>query len=163
MYKAILDAKGELYRNLGIILFSLITILLFISLKHNDVSQVVGLWFIFLLVFSIPYLRQITAYSITDNEIIIHRHVKNIRISRSNILNAQIVEPELLQQSTRMFSDGGLLGYTGTYSNSTLGIMEVYCTNFKTAILVTTQNNKILISPNDEISFMMELGFEKLI
>ncbi|MFX7845483.1 hypothetical protein ABTK14_24800, partial [Acinetobacter baumannii] len=76
-----------------------ITILLFISLKQNDVSQVFVLWLIFLLVFSIPYLRQIIGYSITDNEIIIHRHVKNIRIPRSSILNAQIVEPELLRES----------------------------------------------------------------
>lgn len=163
MYKAIPDAKGKLYSYLGIILFTLITILLFISLKQNDVSQVFVLWLIFLLVFSIPYLRQIIGYSITDNEIIIHRHVKNIRIPRSSILNAQIVEPELLRESRRVFGDGGLLGYTGTYSNSTLGIMEVYCTNFNTTIILVTQSNKILVSPNDLVDFMVELGFENLI
>ncbi|MCA6440341.1 MAG: PH domain-containing protein [Sediminibacterium sp.] len=163
MYKAMPDAKGKLYSYLGIVLFSLITILLFISLKQNDISQVFVLWLIFLLVFSIPYLRQIKGYSITDKEIIIHRHFKNIIILKSNILDAQIVEPELLKQSRRVFSDGGLLGYTGTYSNSTLGIMEVYCTNLNTTIILVTQSHKILISPNDLVGFMVELGFENLI
>ncbi|MGR9946659.1 hypothetical protein ACUOGL_25790 [Escherichia coli] len=41
--------------------------------------------------------------------------------------------------------------------------MEVYCTNLNTTIILVTQSHKILISPNDLVGFMVELGFENLI
>ena len=67
-------------------------------------------------------------YKITNDKLIIHRLIKDVKINRQNISTIELINKEKISWSFRTFGVGGLFGYFGNFANSKLGRMTWYAT-----------------------------------
>lgn len=96
-------------------------------------------------------------YSIQDGELQIVRlgWSKNIPVSSIRRVESK---PIAMMGSIRTFGIGGVFGYIGNFKNSVLGHYKAYVTHRKkTVLIVTDDNQKILISPEDPNEFINSL------
>ena len=96
-------------------------------------------------------------YSIQEGRLQIIRlgWSKNIRLA-----DIQRVEnkPIAMMGSIRLFGIGGVFGYIGNFKNSILGNYKAYVTHRKkTVLIVTKENQKLLISPDNPVEFINSL------
>lgn len=103
-----------------------------------------------LLTLVVSYGYSIKSYTVTSDELIIHRPIKDRVIKIEDITEIRIVDSTDMQGTIRTFGNGGLFGYYGKYYNSNIGNMTWYATQRKNRILICTQQSgKIIISPDD--------------
>lgn len=94
-------------------------------------------------------------YSITDENIIIHRWAGNIMIPKTTIEGVRALNKEELKWVWRTFGVGGIFGYFGKFFNNVLGDMTWYVTREDTVVLITTKRHmKIVISPDNRDDFI---------
>lgn len=111
-----------------------------------------------LLIYVTAFIFRPLRYSITAEELIIHRPLWNVRLKRSRIRSAVLVDKSLVQGSIRTFGVGGLFGYFGEFANFAVGRMTWYGTRMDRIVLVTTVfKKKIILSPNEAERFVGEL------
>jgi len=110
-------------------------------------------------VYFISYGFSTKAYQLTQNEVIIHRLLGNVKIKRSEILSVEIIEKEQMGWLIRTFGVGGLFGYWGRFSSSKLGSMTWYATRKDKIVLITKINNKkIVITPDEAEQFIADFN-----
>jgi hypothetical protein len=96
------------------------------------------------------YLFAPHSYSLSNNEIIINRPIKNRKINISDIEEVRIIPNTEIKGLIRTFGVGGVFGYFGRHYNSKLGSISLYATQRKNYILIRTkQGKKIVITPTD--------------
>ena len=109
-----------------------------------------GIIFLNVTVIVVSYLFSVKKYSVTVDELIIHRAIKNRVIKIIDITEIKTVDADDLSGTIRTFGNGGLFGYYGKYYNSKFGNMIWYVTQRRNRILIeTNQGKKIIISPDD--------------
>lgn len=158
-YKTSLDKTAKVVTIAVTILFAII-IVGQISLIKEDVKFIPIFISVFLLLIYLgTFLFKPTNYSLTNEEIIIHRPLKDIKIDRRIISSAGLLDKEKLKGTIRMFGVGGLFGYWGNFANSKIGSMTWYATRRNNTVLITTiKNKKIVLTPNDPESFVAALN-----
>jgi hypothetical protein len=98
-------------------------------------------------------------YQLTQDEVIIHRLLGNVKFKRSEISSVEIVEKEQMGWLIRTFGVGGLFGYWGRFSSSKLGSMTWYATRKNKIVLITKINNKkIVITPDETEQFISDFN-----
>lgn len=98
-------------------------------------------------------------YSLTNNELIIHRPLKNKNIDRNKIHSVNLIDKEELKGTIRTFGVGGLFGYWGSFANKKIGAMTWYATRRNNAVLIeTSDNKKIILTPNEPEKFVAALN-----
>lgn len=104
----------------------------------------------FVAIIVISYLFSTSKYTVTTNELIIHRPISDRAILIADIKEIRSVDPKDFSGTIRTFGNGGLFGYYGKFYNSKIGNMTWYVTQNKNSILIRTQQgDKIMISPDD--------------
>lgn len=104
-----------------------------------------GLLLLYLFVFSLRPTR----YTLTTEQLIIHRPLSNVKIDRDQIKSIEPLDKAKLGRAIRTFGVGGLFGYFGKFASTKLGSMTWYATNRNKTILMTTiEDKKIVISPD---------------
>ena len=130
-YKTSLDNVTKVI-TLGItILFAAIIIGQYSIIKDATASATpiyitVGLLIIYFIVFAFRPVK----YSLTADNLIVHRLFSNVKIERSEIKSVELVDKEKLSWSVRVFGVGGFFGYFGKFANAKLGTMTWY-TNWR--------------------------------
>ncbi len=155
-YKTSLDnlAKGV---TIGItILFGTIVIGQFSIIKNEGESIPIYTTVVLLLIYFGVFVFRPINYSITTTKIIVHRLFGDVHINKTEINSVELIGKEKLRWSLRIFGVGGLYGYFGRFANIKLGRMTWYATRRDKAILIITQNGKIVITPNDPEKFVLE-------
>ena len=136
---------------------------LFIAIGQKNVRSIIaangdlavtlihgGVLLLFVATITISYLYSTNRYSVTNDELIIHRPINDRIINLSDITDIQNVDSTDFSGTIRTFGNGGLFGYYGKYYNSKIGNMTWHVTQKKNKILVRTQQgDKIIISPDD--------------
>lgn len=103
-----------------------------------------------LLIYGLSYAFRPTGYSVTAEELVVHRPIGKVRIKRSDIQSAEAVDPAEVSGSIRTFGVGGLFGYYGRFANFNLGRMTWYATRRDRTVLVrAAQGRKIVLTPDD--------------
>jgi Bacterial PH domain len=98
------------------------------------------------------------SYSITDQEIIVHRPFKDIKISRKDIQSIEILDKKFSENTLRTFGVGGAWGYFGKFTHSSFGSMDWYVTRRdKLVLLKVSGNKKLVVSPDELELFVQEL------
>ena len=116
------------------------------SERGNEVI-IIPIW-LFIIDLVIFIFRPIS-YSITDQEVIIHRLWKDVKISRTAIQSVELLDENFSKNTLRTFGVGGVWGYWGKFSHSSLGNMTWYVTRRdKMVLLKITDNKKIVLSPD---------------
>lgn len=109
------------------------------------------------------YVYRVTGYTLTNDKLIIHRPISNVTYSRHTIESVRIVTKEQLKFTIRTFGVGGFWGYFGKFYNSVYGKMTWYVTRRDQMVLIKTNNNTILLSPDDIDPFTKDLERSALV
>ena len=118
-------------------------------IKENN--EILSLTSIFLFItYFVAWMLHPTSYEITNENIVIHRPVRAIKISLASIKNIERTEPGY---SMRLFGSGGLFGYYGLFSSNKLGRHHRYTGNNKNLVLISTEKKKYLLSIHDDLFF----------
>lgn len=99
-------------------------------------------------------------YKLTQDKLIIHRPVADIKIDRDEIKIVEHLDKDRLSWTIRTFGVGGLFGYYGRFTNRKLGPMLWYATRRKDKMVLvnTIYNKKIILSPDDPEKFVAEFS-----
>ncbi|NER82905.1 MAG: hypothetical protein F6K42_25785 [Leptolyngbya sp. SIO1D8] len=69
-------------------------------------------------------------------------------------LHSARVEPNAMQNSIRVFGNGGLFAFTGRFRNQKLGAYEAFATDLEQTVVLTFPNRKIVLSPDTPDKFV---------
>ncbi len=157
-FKTSLDINAYLI-SIGVAL--LFVMIIAVQFLHWESSGAVKYFLVALLsvIYFTAYLYMPLDYKITNEELIIHRFVKNIHIPRKNIVSAESVDKEMISWSLRTMGVGGLFGYYGRFMNYRIGNMIWYATRKDRAVLIRTVNDeKIILTPDEPEQFLAALN-----
>jgi hypothetical protein len=136
---------------LGSAFFSL---LLFIK-DGSAISFVIAI--LLVIIYVITYLYHPKNYFVGKDELVITRAAGKIVIPKKTIQEVSVIDRDLLSGSMRTFGVGGLFGNFGKFTNSTFGVMTWYVRRMDQLILITTDSERILVSPDDMDGFIAAL------
>jgi len=158
-YKTSLDnlAKGV---TVGVtILFAAIIFVQITLIKDTGLSIPLFTTVLFLAIYFGTFLFRPINYSLTDDKLIIHRPLTDVKIDRKEIKSVEQLDKEKLAWTFRTFGVGGLFGYWGRFANRKIGSMTWYATRKNKAVLVTTvRNKKIVLTPDEPEQFVAAFG-----
>ena len=158
-YKTSLDNLAKVLTIVITILFAGIIVGQFSFIKDEEKSVPVFTTIFLSLIYFGTFLFRPISYKLTDNKLIIHRPLSDIKINRTEIKSVEQLEKTKLSWAFRVFGVGGLFGYWGKFSNTKLGSMNWYATRRNNAVLVTTiYNKKIILTPNEPEKFVTEFN-----
>lgn len=134
-----------------ILFFLLLFGILLWAVKDNN-HTIVALA-ITLIIVAIVSLSQVISYEIRDNYFVIQRPIRSIVIPFSEIIRIEkLNENEFKPRKT--FGNGGVLGYWGSFTSTSLDEFDFYAKNKKNPILVVVKKEgNIVVSPDDVIMF----------
>lgn len=150
VYKATVDNTVKTITAIISVLFLFILVSQFNLLKDAGtpfhVVSTIGLIFIY----GICYLLRPMAYELTNDNLIIHRPWKDVKIATQEIQSLTCISKATLSGSIRTFGVGGLFGYFGKFYQSKIGKMTWYATRTDRPVLIITKTGKkIIITPDD--------------
>ena len=93
-------------------------------------------------------------YKIKQDEIEICRPLLNARIRRSEVLHAEVIGSDVMHGAIRTWGVGGLWGYYGNFYSFTLGRMTWYATRKDKVVLLKTEKDNIILTPDDPEMFV---------
>lgn len=110
------------------------------------------------LIYLIAYLLRPVKYTLTGDELIVHRPLKSVRVKRLDITHVAAISRKEIFGSFRAFGIGGLFGYVGSFVNASVGRMTWYATNLHCAVLIITVTGKrIIVTPEERERFIAAL------
>jgi hypothetical protein len=112
-----------------------------------------------LVIYGLAFALRPAGYVVTKKEVLVSRPLLNVHLKRTDIRRVVVLPAQDLSASIRLFGVGGLFGYYGNYTNTTLGRTTWYATRRDTPVLVeTTDNKKYILTPNDPAGFVGALA-----
>jgi hypothetical protein len=149
-YKTSLDNFAKIVTVVITILFAAIIIGQFSIINGNGKSLPIFTTVLLSLIYFGTFSFSPISYKLTDNILIVHRPLSDIKIDRTEIKSIEQLDKEKLAWSVRIFGVAGLFGYWGKFSNTKIGSMTWYATRRDSAVLVTTiHNKKLILTPNE--------------
>ncbi len=149
-FKATLGKTAGIITVAVTVLFAGIIMLPFFLLPDTSSSILFVISAIILLTYLLAYLFRPTGYRLTGTQFIICRPLKNVIFELNEIRSVNIIDPNEINWSLRIFGSGGLFGYFGKFANRKFGAMTWFATRRNNTILIkTTSHQKIIITPDD--------------
>lgn len=162
IYKSSLDNLAKGITTVATILFIVVIysqLNEYKSTGHLLLLLIIGL-LVFVYLFSFSYRP--SGYELTNDNLIIHRPLRNIVISRSFIQQANLLNKGEMGAIMRTFGVGGLFGYFGKFASTKQGFMTWYATRRSGYVLIMLSNKrKIIITPDDPKRFVSEFEVAK--
>jgi hypothetical protein len=137
------------------LLFGAITLLQWYTIPTSDSSMqgwpLYLMMVFFLSILLITWLWHPTGYTLSTDQLVIHRPVKPVVILVRDIQKVILPQPGDMRYTIRTFGNGGLFGIYGKFWNSKFGSMTWYATRRSHYILLELRDKrKIVITPDDE-------------
>ena len=107
-----------------------------------------------LIVFSLLFM--VTGFGISATTLSIQRPFWATEMSISG-LQAVSFEPGICRKSIRIFGNAGLFGFTGLYSNSSLGRYRLFGTDLACSVVLTLPDRKLVITPAGPEDFVLHM------
>ena len=112
-----------------------------------------------MLIYFLTFAFRPINYILTNDTLIVHRLLLNVKIDRTQIKSVELIDKEKIKTSLRTFGVGGLFGYFGNFVNMDLGKMTWYATRRDKVVLVQTiDNRKIILTPNEPEKFVADFN-----
>ena len=140
---------------------SLIYMSAFATLVCLGVAMTVALHDLWLAVFPLAIvfgglLFMIRGYTVTSDELLVHRLLWTTRLPLADLLSAQ-VEPRAMRWSVRTFGNGGLFSFSGWYYNRLLGRYRAFVTDPNRAVVLRLGRRRVVVSPSEPEAFVEDL------
>ena len=162
LYTASLDIKAKIITSIFLVVVAFVgflnvrTILAAGHSTHQILSAVAVLT-ILTVTTCYSFAQAPLGYEVAQDRLVIVRRFGSIEIRFSDLKESGIVSRSQLGSLTRRFGVGGVFGYFGRFSSSSLGLIHLYITQQKNFVLIiTTSGQKIILSP-DNIAFFSDL------
>ena len=158
-YKTSLDNLAKVTTLAITILFAAIIVgQIFLINGEEKTVPMITIFTLLLIYFGTFSFRPIN-YKLTNDELIIHRPLSNIKINRNKIKSVEQLDKAKLAWAWRIFGVGGLFGYWGKFTNTKMGSMTWYSTRQNKAVLIKTIYDKnIIITPDEPEKFVAEFN-----
>lgn len=159
-YKASLDSTSKTVTLLiSVLFFSIIVIQTILFLQYHA-WPAFAVALLLILVYAATYAYQPVCYKIKDRNVIVHRHLSDVVVLRSDIKNIELIDKQKLKGSIRTFGVGGVFGYFGQFLNRDLGCMTWYATqrNHNAVLIELNNNKKIILTPDEPEQFVQQLS-----
>lgn len=121
-------------------------------------SWIVGLLSIPILVLAYGYSPR--RYAVGQRSIRVERLLSSVELPLDRVQEARPVTPEDLRWTMRLWGSGGLFGYYGTFRTSKLGKCTWYCTRRSNQVVVVTDSQTSLFTPDDPVRFLAAIRAE---
>jgi len=159
LFKTSLDKTARAITIIFTALFiSIIALLYMLRIPDNDAVSPMYIAIILLLLYCAAFAFHPSGYKITGDTLFICRPAGKVRIKRSDVKSATVIDKKDISGAIRTFGVGGVFGYYGCFANYTLGSMTWYATRKDKAVLITTtKNKKIVVTPDDPMAFIAAL------
>jgi hypothetical protein len=120
-----------------------------------SVMRAVGLLPVMVVV--IAALFTVRGYTVTPDEIVVKRPLRNNRFERARLQSASF-DPAALHGSIRLFGNGGMFSFTGTFRSPKLGRYRAYVTDPARSVVLRFTDRVIVISPADPEAFVRDIA-----
>jgi hypothetical protein len=111
-----------------------------------------------LIIYFITFVFRPINYITTNDKLIIRRLILDVKVDKTKIQHAEILDKEKIKGSIRTFGVGGFFGYFGNFANFSIGKMTWYATRKDKIVLVRTiENEKIILTPNEPEKFIADI------
>lgn len=98
----------------------------------------------------------VRGYSIQNGTLLIHRLGWSSHVPLSSLTGVE-TDPTALQESIRIFGNGGAFGFSGWAYHSRLGRFLVYATDPSRSVVLRFPQRNVLITPEDPALFIEEV------
>jgi Bacterial PH domain len=150
-------AKGITISSIVIFIFT-IAFPYFIQKPSEMGIEAILIPFLLIIIFFGIFIFRPISYSITDQEVIIHRTWRDVKINRNDIQSVEKLDENFSKNTLRTFGVGGTWGYFGKFTHSSSGSMDWYVTRRdKLVLLKITGNKNVVLSPDEVEEFLSEL------
>lgn len=105
-------------------------------------------------VIALAYAWSPRSYAVADRSVVVRRPIGRVAIRLDGIREARRAGEDDFAGCIRLWGNGGLFGYYGTFSTSKLGRSWWYLTNRTNAVVVITGRGTTLFSPDDVDGFL---------
>jgi hypothetical protein len=156
-YKTSLDNLAKVITIGAAILFVIIIIRQCSIIKDSiQIIPVCTIVFL-LLIYFIAFAFRPISYDLVADKLIIHRLFTDVKIDRNIIKSVELLDRDKIGYVIRTFGVGGLFGYYGKFASKKLGGMTWYATrNDKTVLVLTVDDKKIILTPDDPEKFVAD-------
>lgn len=120
---------------------------------NGSVSTPLVAIFMPLVILAVCSLFTVRGYTVSMNQLIIHRLGWSNAIELSNLLAADFV-PGVMQGSHRTFANGGLFAFAGNFHARDLGAYRAYVTDGMKAVVLKFTDKTIVVSPDEPEEFI---------
>lgn len=100
------------------------------------------------------------SYEIRDRTLIVRRLGGNVRIPLNSIRQARVATADDLSGCMRLFGSGGLFGWYGLFRTAKLGKSTWYVTDKQNAVVLVTDQKRIVLSPDEVERFVNAIRIE---
>ena len=123
---------------------------------QSNLIWITGMIVIPLFMFFIASLFTIRGYLLAQDTLVIQRLGWNSIVDLSGLQSA-LVDAEAMQQSIRIFANGGFFCFAGKFDNKRLGTYRAFVTDIKRSVVLKFTDRKILVSPESPEDFVAEI------
>jgi hypothetical protein len=127
--------------------------LAFIAFKHGGILPWVG--GLLLALVAACALFAIRGYTITAEDILVHRLLWTTRLPLAGLQSAQF-EPDAMRRSIRTFGNGGFFSFSGFYRNKSLGTYRAFVTDRHQTVVLRYGGRTVVVSPASPVEFANE-------
>lgn len=131
-------------------------LLVFVSFQSWIESGTPATGLLPLLILGVSALFTIRGYTVTRDDILVHRLFWTSRVSRRGLRSATL-EPGAVTHSWRALGNRGLFGITGWFRNSKLGLYRAYMSDFQRSVILRYPHSTVVVSPDDPARFIREV------
>lgn len=144
---------------------SLVTIIfmfmILLEIITDNKHSLIGMLAMIVLPLSIMFLAiifSVRGYSVTDNEILVHRLVWSNRFSINNISGVTI-DNQAMADASRIGGNGGLFSFTGNFKSVRIGNFRALLTDpHHTVVMELKDGKKIVLSPGNADRFVQAVS-----
>jgi|GEM_PF-909990 len=130
----------------------LLIALVIITKSGTAATALISCLYIFVYIFS-P-----TGYTVTDEDITVHRHARPFVIPVKEILSVEESEVNILNGAGNSLMSGGLFGWFGVTRTRELGKFYIYARKQKNYVLLRTREKTYVLTPDEKEKFVSGLN-----
>jgi Bacterial PH domain len=162
-FKASLDTVSKIVTILMSPIFVLWPFYMFFTISqqpdHTFSQAFIAIIIFVLLIYVLCLISWVKSYTITDTELIINKFFGKRIIARADIKSAKYITKKEMGFVIRMLGNGGIFGYTGFFTNKTIGRMRWHVTNQQNLVILSMLNGKtICVSPDEVPEFLKAIN-----
>jgi hypothetical protein len=95
----------------------------------------------------------VRGYILTDDALYVQRLGWRSKIELHNLVTVDL-DSQAMEDSLRIWGNGGLFGFTGTFRNQKLGRYQAYATDPARAVVLKFPNRAIVLTPDNPERFV---------